>query len=145
MVVWWLKFVSVKWYEDSSLGVSRDGDICRRWERRLIRQLTVLSCPLQKCLQLILGRPFTTTLDVVASLIHIKLKFHSLYNELAIVNTDLKGGKKIYQALQQDQIDNKAMEINVAYLTGQLGSMNIRPLKSGWSIKMEDNKINGAN
>lgn len=47
----------------------------------------------------ILGRPFAIVLDVVASLVHLKVKYHNLKGELVTINGDLEGAKKIYQAL----------------------------------------------
>lgn len=44
--------------------------------------------------KLIVGRPFTTSLDPMASLVHLKLKFHNLHGELVIVNANLEGAKK---------------------------------------------------
>lgn len=38
-------------------------------------------------------------LDVVASLVHLKLKYHNLHGELAIINIDLEGENRIYQVL----------------------------------------------
>lgn len=51
----------------------------------------------------ILGRPFVATLDVVTSLLHLKLKFHNLHNEPITVDEDLIGAKRIYNAFQQNQ------------------------------------------
>lgn len=52
---------------------------------------------------LIIEIRFTSSLDVVASSIHLKLKFHNLHSELITHNVDLAGAEKFYQALQQDQ------------------------------------------
>lgn len=56
--------------------------------------------------------PFTTTLDDVASLVHLKLKYHNLQGEPITVNVDLEGEKIIYQALQQDQWEGKATGVH---------------------------------
>lgn len=53
-------------------------------------------------------------LDVVASSVYLKIKLHNLYGKSIIVNTNMEGDNKIYQTLQQDQGENKAMEIIVA-------------------------------
>lgn len=49
-----------------------------------------------------MGIPFATTLDVVASLIHLKLEFHILQGDMVTINVDLEGVNRIYQALQRD-------------------------------------------
>lgn len=67
-----------------------------------------------------MGSAFAAILDAIASLIHLKLKYHNFPREPTIINADLKGTKIIYQALQRDQGDGVAMEINVASLTGEL-------------------------
>lgn len=70
----------------------------------------------------ILGRPFAITFGIVASLVHLKLKYHNVYNEPITKNTDLFGKKRIYKALQHDQNEGegKALEINVSSLFKKL-------------------------
>lgn len=75
-------------------------------------QFLVIHC--KSVYNYILGRPFAVALDVVASLVHLKLFFHNLHGEPITINLNLKGAKRIYQVLQQDQKEIKAMEINVA-------------------------------
>lgn len=70
-------------------------------------------------------------LDVVASIVHLKLKYHNLQGKLTIINTDLEGAKIIFQALLQDQREGEAMDINVASLTSQLCYMNVRQPRRG--------------
>lgn len=48
----------------------------------------------------ILDRPFAAALDIVASPVHLKLKFHNLHGEPVIINVNLEGEKLIYHALQ---------------------------------------------
>lgn len=78
-----------------------------------------------------MGRPLAATLDIVALSVHLKLKYHNLQGESAIINADLEGEKRIYQALQKVQGEGIAMEINVASLTGKLNKMGVCPQKSG--------------
>lgn len=73
----------------------------------------------------ILGRPFTSVLDGVASPMHLKLKYPNLHGELVILSVDLEWAKKIHRALQRDQGESIVMEINVESLTYQLQSMNL--------------------
>lgn len=65
----------------------------------------------------IFDKPFTLTLDVVALLVHLKLKFHNLHDEPLTINADLGWAKSIYQELQQDREEWKYIEINVSSLT----------------------------
>lgn len=78
-----------------------------------------------------LRRSFVVTLDVMASLVHLKLKFCNFPGEQFTINVDLEGEKRIYKALYQDYREGRAMEINVATLTRQLRSRNIQPSRSG--------------
>lgn len=40
-----------------------------------------------------------TTLDVVASLVHLKLKYHNVLDEPVTINVDLFGVKRIHKTL----------------------------------------------
>lgn len=81
----------------------------------------------KKVYHCILDGCFTKTLDGVASLVHLKVKFHNLHDEPIIVNVDLVGAKKTLLNLQdQKKGENKAIEIIVASPIGQLRIMNIR-------------------
>lgn len=92
---------------------------------RLINtQFLVFPCrSLYNC---ILCRPFTITLDIVASSVHLKLKYHKLHGELVVLLADLEATRKIHNTLQQDQGENSAMEINMTSLEGKLQNLNIR-------------------
>lgn len=91
-------------------------------------QFLVVLC---KCVyNCLLGIPFAAALDVVVSPVYLKLKFHNLHGEPPTVNTNIEAAKMIYQAFHQDQIGSKAMETYVAYLIGQLRSMDIQPPRS---------------
>lgn len=71
-------------------------------------------------------------MDVMASPIHLKLKYHNFHNEPITIYGDLSGARRIHKDLQRDQNgkDNeKVMEINMASLTKQLKEMKIKPLK----------------
>lgn len=65
------------------------------WEVRDIRssgsQFLVVPC--KTVYNCIIGKPFTSTLDTVASLIHLKLKFYNLHSESLIINVGLEGLK----------------------------------------------------
>lgn len=79
-----------------------------------------LLVPFRSIYNYILGRPFIATLDIVASLIHVKLKYQNFHNDLVTISVDLLGAKRIYKVLQHDQKEgeDKVMEINMAYLVG---------------------------
>lgn len=65
--------------------------------RAVISQfLVVLYVSVYNC---ILGWPFTAMLDVVASLIHLKLKYHNIQGESTTINAYLERAKWIYRAL----------------------------------------------
>lgn len=90
------------------MGVYRVDDIYRReTDVRAVRlQLLVVPCKIvYKCF---LGIPFVVALDVVASPVHLYLKFHNLHDERVSINADLEGAKRIYQALQQNKGESKA-------------------------------------
>lgn len=42
------------------------------------------------------------TLDIIASLVHFKMKYHNVHDEPITINVELTEAKGIYQALQQD-------------------------------------------
>lgn len=99
----------------------------------------------------ILCIPVAVTLNVVASLVHLKLKFHNLHNESVMIKVGLEGAKRIYQELQQDWGECKVMEINVSSLAILLKSMNIhhpagrtyhasQVSKSSWSNNLQTTK-----
>lgn len=79
----------------------------------------------------ILGRPFTTVLDVVTSPMHLKLKYHNLHKELVVLCTYLDMAKKIHHALQKDHGNNMTMEINMISLNYQLKNMNLHTSQRG--------------
>lgn len=54
----------------------------------------------------VIAIPYTLTfskimeiLDVVASLVNLKNKYHNIHDELVTISTDLSGEKRIYKAL----------------------------------------------
>lgn len=73
---------------------------------------------LQECLQLYPVKVIATTLDVVASFVHLKHKYHNLQGEPVTINADLEGVRRIYQSLYKYQGEGMAMDINVASLIG---------------------------
>lgn len=48
-----------------------------------------LAIPYKGIYKCIVGRPFMASLDVVGTLIHLKLKFHNIHSEIVTVNVDL--------------------------------------------------------
>lgn len=50
----------------------------------------------------ILGRPFATTLDTVASSVHPKLKYHNVHDKSVMISAGLSGVKRIYKDFNQD-------------------------------------------
>lgn len=51
--------------------------------------LQFLVVPCNNVYNFILGRPFASALDVVASLVDLKLKFHNLHGKPVTVNIDI--------------------------------------------------------
>lgn len=51
----------------------------------------LLVVPFRSIYNCILGRPYTTILDNVASLVDLKLKYHILQGKLVTINVDLEG------------------------------------------------------
>jgi len=47
----------------------------------------------------VFGRPTLAALDVVASTIHLKVKYHSEEGEIVTIKTDLSGVRRLYEAL----------------------------------------------
>lgn len=90
-----------------------------------------LIVPCRNVCNYILRRPFAATLDLVRLLMHLKLEYHNLQGEPTTINVNLKGAKRIYQALWKDQGEGVVVEINVASITGYLNRMGIRPPRSG--------------
>lgn len=80
--------------------------------RKVNSQFLFVSC--RSVYNCVLGRPFATMLNVVASPMHLKLKYQNLQGEMATIKADIDGKKRIYQALQKDQGEGVAMDINVA-------------------------------
>lgn len=78
--------------------------------------------PYKRVYNYILGRPLSKTLDVVESIVHLKLKYHKVHDEPVRVCIDLFEAKSIYKALQQDKEEgeNKSIEINMDSLTKHL-------------------------
>lgn len=81
--------------------------------------LHFLIVPCKTVYNFILGRIFGAMLDIVASLLHLKLKTH-MQGELVIINAYLEDAKRVYQSLQRYSGDSVAIEINVASLNGNL-------------------------
>lgn len=77
----------------------------------------------------ILGRAFLTMLDIVASLVHLKLNYYNMQGESGTIDIDLEGEKRIYQALKNDHREAIAIELNSISLTSQINRMCIHPPK----------------
>lgn len=69
--------------------------------------------------------------DAMASPVHLKIKYHNLYGESGVLLVDLEAAKKIHNALQWDQGENTAMEINITSLICQLWNLDIHTKKCG--------------
>lgn len=67
--------------------------------------LKFLVVPCKNVYNYILIRPFAEALDMLASPVHLKLKFQNLYSELVTINVNLTRSNKIYQAC--NMIENK--------------------------------------
>lgn len=94
--------------------------------------------PCKRVYNYILNMPFVTTLDAMATPIHLKLKYHKVHDESVTICTGLSREKMIYKALQQDQKQGqfKAMEIIVAFLIMQLRDIAVKSLvgKANYSL-----------
>lgn len=78
----------------------------------------------------ILGRSFVATLEVMASPIYFKLKYHNVQDESMTICVDLFGGKIIYnKALQhrQKKDKRKVVGMNIASVIAELIKMKIKP------------------
>lgn len=62
-------------------------------------------------------------LDVVASPMHLNIKYHNLHKESSTINVDLEGTERIYQSLQKYQGEGMAMDISIASFIRQLRQM----------------------
>lgn len=86
-----------------------------------------LVVPYNNVLNWILGRPYAETLDVLASLVHLKLKYHNFHDDLVKINVslskaDLRSTTHILEGRWR-----KTMEIDMATLFRQLRDMDIQP------------------
>lgn len=68
--------------------------------------------PVRAFYSCILGRAFFAVLDVVPSPVHLKLKYHNLHEESAVLCTNLEAAKKIHHVLLRDQEKGTTKEIN---------------------------------
>lgn len=77
----------------------------------------------------ILGRTFASTLDAIASPVHLKRKHHNDYDESVIICANLSGAQRIHKGLQSDQNKDKEnmMETNVASIIILLRDMAVKP------------------
>lgn len=66
--------------------------------RTTILKFLVISCKsVYKC---ILIRPFTMKLNIVASLVHLKTKYHNFYAGFVTICVDIYGARRIHKAQQ---------------------------------------------
>lgn len=88
-----------------------------------------LVVPCKSVYNCILDRSFTVTLNVVESLIYLKLNYHNVHEDSVSISADLFGKKTTYKDFQQDQKEDKgkAIKINVTSLVRQLRDMGIKP------------------
>lgn len=68
-------------------------------------------------------------LDIVASHVHLKIKYQNFHGDSTTISVNLIRAKRIYPSLQKKQKEGKAttIEINVNSLVEQLKGMRIRP------------------
>lgn len=109
--------------------------------------LQFLVVPCKNIYNCIIDIPFTVTLDAMASLPHLKLKYHSIHEKSITICAKLSREKRIYQYFQQDQKKDKGkvMEINIASLVRLLRGMKINPSVvkanySSWTLEGENSK-----
>lgn len=93
-----------------------------------------LVIPCKSAYTCILGTPFSVTLDVVAYIVHLKMKYHNTHDKIVTICDILSIGKRKHKTLKHKQ-DGKAkqsaMEVNMACLSKRLGDMVIRYLGKG--------------
>lgn len=65
--------------------------------------LKCLVVPNKNVYNCILERPFTTTLGIVASLVHMKMKYHNIHDEPVTICVNLYEALKIDKALYHRQ------------------------------------------
>lgn len=58
--------------------------------------------PCKNVYNCILEKPFKVALNEVAIMVHLKMKFYNIHDELVMVNANLSVAKRIYKAFQQD-------------------------------------------
>lgn len=101
----------------------------KRYLRSINMQFLVIPCKsLYNC---VLGRPFTATLDIVASPIYLKLKYRNLHGDPTVLCVVLEASKRIHHVMPKDQVEAKTIEINVISLIYQLQNMNLHTLQRG--------------
>lgn len=76
------------------MGIHRDGDIGKGYKRCSSNKFAIPHFHCRIIYNCILGSPFTVMLDVVTSMVHLKLKYHNLQKELITINVDLEGEKR---------------------------------------------------
>lgn len=70
-------------------------------------------------------------LEIVASHVHLRRKYHNLHGEPAVSHFDLETDKKIHHALLRDLGGGTTMEINMAFLIWELRSLNLYTSRRG--------------
>lgn len=113
-------------YMEPVISVGKEKEI---WE--VNSQFLVVPC--MSVYNCILGWPIASTLDVVASLVHLNLEYYNLQGESTAISADVEEGKRIYKAFQKYHGEGIAMEMNVTSLTRKLNRMGIHPPRSGWT------------
>lgn len=94
--------------------------------KNIYSQFLVVPC--RSVYNYILGYPDAVTLDAVASLIHLKLKYHNFRDDSVMISSYLVGATRIYKVLLKDwkECEGKVMEFNIALLLRQLEGMDIQ-------------------
>lgn len=111
-------------YMEPVISVGKEKEI-----REVNSQFLVVPC--MSVYNCILGRPIASTLDIVASLVHLKLEYHNLQGESTAISADVEEGKIIYKSFQKYHGEDIDMEMNVTSLTRKLNRMDIHPPRSG--------------
>lgn len=58
--------------------------------------------PCESVYNCILGRPFLTPLDALASTIHLNMKYHNCFDEPTIIQGDLRRAHLIHETISKD-------------------------------------------
>lgn len=60
--------------------------------------------PLKNVYNYIFGKPFFVALNIVTSIINVKMKFHNTHDELVIIHAEFTRSHQIYETLLKDPV-----------------------------------------